>query len=141
MANTRRPFIKTLTSVIAFALIGFPSCDRSKADPKPLIFETGPVRFFKLGGGIEGFHIIIEDLGSKSIQEYGMVYAFDSKEITVDPVVSDRKVIFEEPPKVGGISKNVQIGYPVGTTCVVCRAYAVFKDGTVQYAKSQKILF
>ena len=121
--------------------LAFTSCDTFRADPKPLIFETGPVVLMPLGGVIESFNIIIDDLGSQPIDEYGIVYAFDSIDIVNEPVITDKKVVFEEPAKVGGNSKNVNIGFPVGTICVSCRAYAKFKDGQVQYAKGQKWIF
>lgn len=144
MVISNKSFKKGLCAALGAFLfiVTISSCDVSKADPKPLVFETGPVVFLRLGGVIESFHIVIDDLGSKPIDEYGIVYAIDSVEITKDPLVTDRKVVFTEPAKVGGVSQEVKIGYPVGTTCIACRAYAKFKDGSVQYAeKGQKMIF
>ncbi|MET7257715.1 hypothetical protein [Dyadobacter fermentans] len=144
MATSNQFFKKGLCAAFgAFILFStISSCDVFKADPKPLVFETGPVVFLRLGGVIESFHIVIDDLGSKPIEEYGIVYAVDSAEIIRAPLITDKKVTFTEPAKVGGNAQKVKIGYPIGTTCISCRAYAKFKDGTVQYAeKGQKMIF
>ncbi|GGH50065.1 hypothetical protein GCM10007423_52500 [Dyadobacter endophyticus] len=144
MKTTSNTFKKNLLTTLGavLLLVGITSCEADKADPKPLAFETGPVVFLPLGGVIESFGIVIDDLGSKPIEEYGIVYVIDSIEITKDPLITDKKVVFTEPAKVGGVRQEVKIGYPVGTTCISCRAYAKFKDGTVQYAeKGQKMIF
>jgi hypothetical protein len=143
MATTNKKFRRTLLATLGVLalIVGITSCDVSKADPKPLAFETGPVVFLRLGGVIESFHIVIDELGSKPIEEYGVVYAFDSTDIKNEPVITGKKVVFEDPAKVGGITQVAKIGYPVGTTCLSCRAYAKFKDGSVQYAKGLKWSF
>lgn len=117
--------------------------DKAEEPIEPVVpfFKTGPATFVVLGGVIQTFQVVFENLGNVPIEEYGIVYEFAADANGKDPdVTTGTKVVFETPAKTGVNEKTVQIGFPTGAHHLRYRAYAKLKDAEpVKYAESIKL--
>jgi hypothetical protein len=86
--------------------------------------------------GAEGlnFRILVEELGNRTVTEYGMVWKVQKDNQQITPTINDSKTVFSMPFTIGEHSKlefNIQNQKPY--VDLFYRAYAILENGTVVY--------
>lgn len=88
-----------------------------------------------LGGVINTFRVVFDELGDKPIEEYGIVYTFDEDVKDKYPDLTDKKVVFDLPAKQYTNEKTANVGFPAGAHWFGYRAYVKLKDAGIKYAE------
>ncbi|MET7257716.1 hypothetical protein [Dyadobacter fermentans] len=130
---------QVLRQIASFAALllstGLPSCDREINPKSEMQIQTGPAHVTELGGTINSFVVVFNELGNKPIEEYGVVYTFDDNVKDRYPDLTDSQVAFDLPPQRYSNEKPVKIEFPSSAHWIGYRAYAKLKSGEIKYAE------
>jgi hypothetical protein len=128
-----------IIGLLAFFLVLCWSCTDHEPGSGPIV--TPKIKTLEIVGGevvngAEGlnFRILVEELGNRTVTEYGMVWKVQKDNQQITPTINDSKTVFSMPFTIGEHSKlefNIQNQKPY--VDLFYRAYAILENGTVVY--------